>query len=179
MGMSSLEWSQYLHERLGVDRAPEHIVDEVAAQMAAELRRSLPLVSGAVEVVHELARRWPLGLASSSNRALIDLVLEQAHLQQHFDATVSSEEVDRGKPAPDVYLEAARRLDVDHQACVVVEDSENGILAGLAAGMHVVAIPNRDFPPDPQVLERAHVVLDSLRQLGPSVVEKAAARTPT
>ena len=171
LGMSSPEWSRYMHDRLGVGLAPERISAEVAANLAARYRRRVPLLPQARETVSSLAARWPLGLASSANRVLIELVLEQAHLGRYFVETVSSEEVAQGKPAPDVYLETARRLRIRPESCVAVEDSTNGIRAALAAAMPVVAIPNRDFPPDRDVLGRAQRVLAGLGELRPDVVE--------
>lgn len=171
LGMSSPEWSRYMHDRLGVRLAPERISEEVAANLAEQYRRRIPLLPRARETVSSLAARWPLGLASSANRVLIELVLEQAHLAHYFMETVSSEEVARGKPAPDVYLEAARRLRIRPESCVAVEDSTNGIRAALAAAMQVIAIPNRDFPPDRDVLGRAQRVLAELGELRPDVVE--------
>jgi beta-phosphoglucomutase-like phosphatase (HAD superfamily) len=123
-----------------------------------------------VESVRALASEWPLGLASSSNRHVIELVLELAGIADAFEATVSSEEVGSGKPAPDVYLEAARRLEVDPTACAAIEDSTNGLRSARAAGMGLIAVPNRDFPPDPDALELADVVLDSLTELTPEVI---------
>lgn len=170
MGMSALEWSRYMHDELGLVEEPEEISAEVVRRMAARYRERLPLIDGAVEAVERLAARWPLGLASSSNRELIDLALEVGGLGRHFRATVSSEEVARGKPAPDVYLEAARRLGVEPGACAAVEDSRSGILSAHAAGMRVIAIPNRHYPPDEKALAAADVVLDSLDELTPEVV---------
>jgi len=142
MGMSSPEWSRYMHDVIRLPEPPEEINEEVVHRLAARYRVELPLVEGAGEAVRRLARRWPLAVASSSNRPIIDLVLELSSLASCFRATVSSEEVARGKPAPDVYLEAARRLGADPARCAAVEDSHNGILAAKAAGMRVVAIPN-------------------------------------
>ena len=170
MGMSSPEWSRYMHETVGLSESPEEISAEVVRRMHARYRESLPLIDGAVEAVQRLAARWPLGLASSSNRELIDLVLELSGLARFFRATVSSEEVARGKPAPDVYLEAARRLGVPPKRCAAVEDSRNGIRAAKAAGMRVIAIPNPHFPPDDESLELADVTLGSLAELSPSTV---------
>jgi HAD superfamily hydrolase (TIGR01509 family) len=138
--------------------------------MEVVYRESLPLIPGAVEAVERLAARWPLGLASSSNRELIDFVLEVSGLGRLFRATVSSEEVPRGKPAPDVYLEAARRLDVAAKRCAAVEDSENGILSAKAAGMRAIAIPNPGFPPAEHALAEADVVLESIADLTPDVL---------
>ncbi len=171
MGMSSTEWSRYMHDTIGLPEPPEQINREVVERLSAIYREHLPALPGAREAVERLAARWPLGLASSSNRELIELALELLGVEHLFAATVSSEEVASGKPAPDVYLEAARRLGVDPTEAAAVEDSNNGILAAKAAGMRVVALPNRHFPPDPAALEQADAVLDSLGELTPERVE--------
>jgi HAD superfamily hydrolase (TIGR01509 family) len=171
MGMSSLEWSRYMHEVIGLPEPPEEISREVVERMAKLYREHLPVVPGAREAVERLAARWPLGLASSSNRELIDLALELLGVKHLFKATVSSEEVARGKPAPDVYLEAARRLGVAPTHAAAIEDSENGIRAAKAAGIRVIAIPNRHFPPAEDALTQADVLLRSLHELSPEVVE--------
>jgi HAD superfamily hydrolase (TIGR01509 family) len=172
MGMSSLEWSRYMHEELGVPEPPPEISSEVVRRMEQRYRERLPVLPGAVEAVERLAARWPLGLASSSNRPLIDAVLELAGLERLFRVTVSSEEVARGKPSPDVYLEAARRLGVRPERCAAVEDSHSGIRSARAAGMRVVAIPNPSFPPDDAALAEADVVLGSLAELTPAAIER-------
>jgi len=171
MGMSSTEWSRYMHDRIGLPEPPEEINREVVERLEAIYRQHLPAIPGAREAVERLAARWPLGLASSSNRELIDLALELLRVKHLFAATVSSEEVARGKPAPDVYLEVARRLGVDPTHAAAVEDSNNGILSAKAAGMRVLAIPNRHFPPGEDALAQADVVLDSLAELTPEAVE--------
>jgi HAD superfamily hydrolase (TIGR01509 family) len=165
MGMSSLEWSRYMHDELRVDMAPAEISAGVVERLEPLYRERLPLYPGAVETVAAVAERHRLGLASSANREIIDLVLELARLRRFFEATVSSEEVPRGKPAPDVYLEAARRLGVSPERCAAVEDSANGIRSAAAAGMRVVAIPNREFPPDDEALGLTAAVLGSLVEL--------------
>jgi HAD superfamily hydrolase (TIGR01509 family) len=169
-GMSSAEWSAYLRDELGAEGEPAAISGEVAAGVVAEVQRTLPLLPGAVDAVRALAERWPLAVASSANREVIDAVLDGAGLTACFAATVSSEEVPRGKPAPDVYLEAARRLGVDPTACVAVEDSSNGLRAAHAAGMIVIATPNRAFPPAPDALALAAVVVDGIREVTPELV---------
>ena len=167
MGMSSTEWSAYMHDAVGLKESPEEISTEVVGRMLDSYEERLPLVDGAAEAVRRMAARWPLGLASSSNRELIDRALEVSGLAPLFRATVSSEEVARGKPAPDVYLEAARRLGVDPSGCGAVEDSASGIRSAHAAGMFVVAIPNRAFPPPGEALGLASAVLDSISELEP------------
>jgi HAD superfamily hydrolase (TIGR01509 family) len=176
MGMSSTEWSRYLHDELGLAEPPEELNRIVVERMEDRYRQQLPLVDGAVEAVRRLAGRWPLGLASSSNRPLIDLALDLMGVAELFRATVSSEEVDRGKPAPDVYLEAARRLGVRPENVVAVEDSASGIRSAKAAGMGVIAIPNAHFPPADDVLGLADVRLESLAGLTPDAVQSASSR---
>jgi HAD superfamily hydrolase (TIGR01509 family) len=171
MGMSAPEWSRYMHEMVGLPESPDEIVAEVVALMEARYREELPLIPGAVEAVERLAARWPLGVASSSNRILIDLVLQLSGLERFFKATVSSEEVARGKPAPDVYVEACRRLGVEPTRAAAIEDSHAGIASATAAGMRVIAIPNPSFPPGDEALAEADVVLESLAQLTPEAVD--------
>jgi HAD superfamily hydrolase (TIGR01509 family) len=171
MGMSSPEWSRYLHEHAGLRDEPETINDDVVRLMLESYRTELPLIDGAVDAVRRIGAVWPLGLASSSNRPLIETVLDETELTPLFRAVVSSEEVPRGKPAPDVYLEAARRLGVDATRCAAVEDSHSGIRSAKAAGMRVVAIPNPTYPPGDDALAEADVVLARIDELTAPVVD--------
>ncbi len=170
MGMSSPEWSRYMHDVVGLDETPEEISDEVVRRLLTRYSEQLPLIDGAADAVIRLAAEFRLALASSSNRAVIDAVLAESGLAPYFDATVSSEEVARGKPAPDVFRESARRLDVAAAACAAIEDSAKGIRAAHAAGMRVLAVPNRRYPPSSEALELADEVLPSLVVLTPSVI---------
>lgn len=170
MGMSSKEWSRYMHDELGLAEPPDELNRLVVERMQERYHERLPLVDGAVEAVRRIGARRPLGLASSSNRPLIDLALELMGVAGLFRATVSSEEVERGKPAPDVYLEAARRLGVSPERVAAIEDSAAGIRSAKAAGMRVIAIPNPHFPPPEDVRALADVVLPSLAELTVSVV---------
>jgi HAD superfamily hydrolase (TIGR01509 family) len=178
MGMSSTEWSHYMHEAVGLPEPPDEINREVVRRMLVRYSEHLPLIDGAVDAVKRVAGGGPLGVASSSNRELIEHVLELSGLASYFRGTVSSEEVERGKPAPDVYLEAAHRLGVGPSRSAAIEDSANGIRSAHAAGMQVVAIPNRAFPPPADVLELPNVVLESIKELDPDVL-KAAERLST
>jgi HAD superfamily hydrolase (TIGR01509 family) len=170
MGMSSTEWSRYMHDVIGLVESPDEISSEVVSRMRARYADQLPLIDGAVGAVRRLAQSFRLGLASSSNRPLIEVVLSTAGLAALFEATVSSEEVERGKPAPDVFLEAARRLRAPPERCAAVEDSANGIRAAHAAGMRVIAIPNARYPPPDDVVALAEVVLGSVHELTGEVV---------
>jgi len=165
MGMSSPEWSRYMAEALRVPGTPEEINAAIVERMLARYGEAPPLLPGALEAVRRIGASVPLAIASSSNRELIDVVLRASGLAADFRATVSSEEVPRGKPWPDVYLEAARRLGMDPARCGAVEDSHNGIRSAKAAGMRVVAVPNAHYPPDDEALGLADVVVPSIDEL--------------
>jgi HAD superfamily hydrolase (TIGR01509 family) len=171
MGMSSPEWSRYMHDAVGLAESPEEINREVVERMLERYGAGPPWLPGAVDAVRRVAGRWPLGLASSSNRELIDAVLKAGGLTALFRATVSSEEVPRGKPAPDVYLEAARRLGVSPERCAAIEDSHNGIRSAKAAGMRCVAIPNPHFPPDAGSLAEAEAVVPAVADLTATIID--------
>ena len=174
MGMSSPEWSAYLRDELGVQLDLDAINADVVRRMHESYEEGLPLLPGALDAVRALAARWPLGLASSSNREIIDVFLERSGVGDLFGATVSSEEVARGKPAPDVYLETAARLGVDPAGCVAVEDSSNGLRAAVAAGMAVIAVPNAHYPPDDAAVALAAATVDVPGEVTPELVESVA-----
>jgi HAD superfamily hydrolase (TIGR01509 family) len=165
MGMSAPEWSRYMHDHLGVQADPEEINRRVVEAVLERVSSDPPMLPGAKAAVESLAAHWPLGVASSANRPVIEAVLEASALAPFFEAILSSEEVPRGKPAPDVYLAAAKALDVDPEDAAAIEDSSNGIRSAAAAGMLVVALPNAHFPPDEEALARADVVIRSLDEL--------------
>jgi HAD superfamily hydrolase (TIGR01509 family) len=165
MGMSTGEWSRYLSEDLDVALSPDQVAETVITAMADRYREHLPLLPGAVEAVTRIAERWTVGLASSAPRSLIETVLDASGLRPKFAATVSTEEVARGKPAPDAYLTAAERLGVRPEACAAVEDSSNGLRSAAAAGLAVIAIPHEKYPPAPDALKQARLVLGGLDEL--------------
>ncbi|BCJ55534.1 haloacid dehalogenase [Actinoplanes sp. NBRC 14428] len=172
MGMSTGEWSRHLSEDVGVPRTPEQVAADVLGRMAGRYREALPLIPGSVDAVRRLADRFPLALASSSARILIDQVLETAGLTGAFRTTLSTEEVPRGKPAPDVYLAATGRLGFDPRACAAVEDSSNGLRSAGAAGLAVIAVPHGVYPPAPDALALASLVIETLDDLTVEAVEK-------
>lgn len=171
MGMATMEWARYLHDDLGVALPVPEVAERVIAGVAARHADRPPLLPGAVEAVRRVARRWPLGLASSSPSRLIEGTLKAAGLAACFSVTISTEDVGAGKPAPDVYLEVARRLGTRPGRCTAVEDSTNGLRAARAAGMRVVAVPTRTYPPEPAELARADAVIRSLHELTDSVID--------
>ena len=176
MGMSTGEWARYLSEELGVDRSAETVADEVVAEMVRRYDADLPLMPGAVDAVRRMAARWRLGLASSSPSRLIDRLLEDARLTKVFEVTLSTEDVARGKPDPDVYLNVAQRLRLAPQVCAAVEDSSNGLRSAAAAGMAVIAVPHPVYPPRPEALALARLTIDDLAGL---TVARVAALAPS
>jgi HAD superfamily hydrolase (TIGR01509 family) len=170
MGMSTAEWSRYISEEFGVGLTPERVAELVIAAMTAEYRTHLPLLPGAVGAVRGLSARWRLAVASSAPKSLIEAVLDASGLRQAFAASVSSEEVARGKPAPDVYLEATARLGIAPDRCAAVEDSSNGLRSAAAAGLAVIAVPRPEYPPSADALGTVRVVLGSLTELTPAVI---------
>jgi HAD superfamily hydrolase (TIGR01509 family) len=170
MGMSTAEWSAYMSEDFGVRLASRQVADLVIEAMTAEYETHLPLLPGAVDAVRALSAHWPLAVASSAPKSLIEAVLDASSLREAFRAAVSSEEVARGKPAPDVYLEAAKRLGVTPTSCAAIEDSSNGLRSAAAAGMTVIAVPRPEYPPAEDALAKAQVALDSLTTLTPATI---------
>jgi HAD superfamily hydrolase (TIGR01509 family) len=170
MGMSSTEWSTYMAEELALPGSPEEINVAIVERMLARYGEAPPLIGGAVEAVRAIAARVPVAIASSSNPELIEVVLRVSGLDGVVGEVVSSQEVPRGKPAPDVYLEAARRLGVAPARCTAVADSHNGIRSAKAAGMRVIAVPNPHFPPDPESLALADVTIASIDELTPELL---------
>jgi len=170
MGMSTPEWARYLSEDLGVGLPPGEVAALVTGRMAARYREHIPLLPGAADAVRRLAARWPLGLASSAPAVLIETVLQAAGLSPDFQVTMSTEQVPRGKPAPDIYLAVAGRLGVAAASCAAVEDSSNGLRSAAAAGLRVIAVPRPQYPPDPDALAQAGLVLPGLDGLTPDAV---------
>jgi HAD superfamily hydrolase (TIGR01509 family) len=174
MGMSSPEWAAYLRDELGVPMDVDAISRDVVRRMEEGYRRELPLLPGAADAVGALAARWPLGLASSSNREIIDLFLELSDFGDAFQVAISSEEVARGKPAPDVYLKAAEGLAAEPARCVAIEDSSNGLRSAAAAGMAVIAVPNPHYPPSDDALALAAATVAVVGDVTPELVESLA-----
>jgi HAD superfamily hydrolase (TIGR01509 family) len=172
MGMSTPEWSTHLSQEVGVPRKPEEVAADVLGRMAERYSEALPLIPGSVDAVRRMAARFPVALASSSARILIDQVLATAGLTDVFRVTLSTEEVPRGKPAPDVYLEATSRLGFAPAVCAAVEDSSNGLRSAAAAGLAVIAVPHGVYPPAPDALEKASLVIKDLDELTVEAVEK-------
>jgi len=175
MGANSLQWAARMREHNGVNLTDQEIYEGIIAGLREAYARHLPLIPGAREVISALAPFYRLGVASSSPRELIEYVLELAGLRSCFFAVVSSDEVAVGKPAPDVYREACRRLSVSPSNAAAVEDSTSGIEAAARAGLAVIAIPNPSYPPSPEAVALARVVLRSITELSPALVASLAA----
>jgi acetate kinase len=178
LGMSTAEWSAYMTDVVGVPGPREKVASAVIGAMVDRYRSRLPLTAGAVDAVRRLGAVWPLGLATSSPRVLIDAVFTTAGLADAFDAAVSTEEVAAGKPSPDVYQEVARRMGVDPGRAVAVEDSANGLRSATWAGLRVIALPNEAFPPGREALALAGAVVHSLDEISPELVASVGSRAP-
>lgn len=178
LGMSTPEWSRYLLETVGVPGTAEEVARTVIDRMARAYAVRLPLIPGAVETVVRLAQRWRLGLATSAPRVLIDVVLSGSGLTGRFEATVSTEEVSAGKPSPVVYQAVTELLGVRPERTVAIEDSSNGLRSAAAAGLHVLAVPNRAFPPEPDALALASTSVSGLAEITPELVESLATPEP-
>jgi HAD superfamily hydrolase (TIGR01509 family) len=164
MGANSFGWSTTMRQRLDLhDLSRETIeLDIVEAMVERYKAHGAPVIRDAVQTVRRTAGSIPVAVASSGHPAVIAAALESLGIVDAFATVVSSDEVPVGKPAPDVYLLAAGRIGVAPDACLVVEDSLNGVLAGRAAGMTVVLIPNASIPPAPGAREAATFVLDRI-----------------
>ncbi len=172
MGANSRQWSETMRERLRLDldamTIEGAIVDGVVARYE---REGAPAIDGAVEAVRRIAARLPTALASSSHRRVIDVTLDATGLTEAFRAIVSSDDVAHGKPAPDVFLEAARRLGVEPASTLVFEDSINGLRAARAAGMTTVLVPNHSVPPADGAVELADHVVARIADVDPGALE--------
>ena len=165
IGMRTNEWAKYMHDDLSVPLAPDAIAERVIERVRQRIVDSVPVLPGAERALQRLASRFELGLATSAATAVAHAVLDATGWKRYFRQVVSADEVGRGKPSPDVYLRALDLLRADPPATVAVEDSANGIRSAHAAAIAVVAIPNREFPPEPEALALASRVLTSLDDL--------------
>lgn len=169
-GMNSQEWAALIQSRCGFDTDVAGIIVDVSRRMRDLYSAHLPLLPGAVQAVRTAGAHYPLGLASSSPLELIQFAMSEAGIRSNFRVTVSSDEVGKGKPSPDVFLETSRRLGVDPAHVTVLEDSSAGIAAAHNAGMRVIAVPNPHYPPSPEALALADLVLPSLTHFSPDTL---------
>ena len=177
-GLSTPEWARYLAEVVGIEGEAARIAEKVIGRQIRHYRtHGLPVLPGAPEAVERMAHRpgTVIGLASSSPRRVIDAVLAELGVADLFSATVSTEEVPAGKPAPDGYLAACRALGVHPSRAVAIEDSTNGMLSASAAGMGLIAVPRPFNPPAPQAIGAADAVLGSLDELTTGLVDRVLA----
>ena len=165
MGMSSLEWSRYMAEALGVPGTPEEINADVVARMLARYGEAPPLIPGAVEAVRRIAARWPLAIASSSNPELIEVVVARPGSATSSRSRCRRRRCRAGSRRPTSTSRPRGGSGSRPSRCGAVEDSHNGIRSAEAAGMRVVAVPNPHFPPDDEAIALADVVLASIAEL--------------
>ncbi len=163
-GNNSPEWAERIHHHCALETARDQIIAGVTARMRTLYDEHLPWLPGARETVKAVAAKYPLAIASSSPPSLIEFAMAEGGLLDLFSAIVSADGVARGKPAPDVFLAAADRLQSPAPEIAVFEDSTAGIQAARAAGMAIVAVPNLRYPPSPDALRLANLVLNSLEE---------------
>ena len=178
IGMRTSEWAQYMHDDLHVSLPPAAIGEQVVNAVASVLAKHVPVLPGADGALARLNAAFPLGLATAAARPVAEMALAKTGWSKHFQIVVSADDVSRGKPAPDVYLRALELMGADAQHTAAIEDSTNGIRSAYAAGLAVIAVPNRAFPPDPQALSLATRVLGSIRELDTPTVEAALQARP-
>lgn len=163
MGVSTSFWIEYMSEKLQRKISSKVIEEGILNKMVSYYHAGdVTLMPGAQNALEFCYSRYKLGLASGSPRKLIEAALTGANWSRYFAEVLSSDEVAKGKPAPDVYLEVIRRLGIPASETVVVEDSGSGVLAGHTAGTKVVAVPDEHLKPSPDTVDKAHVVIDSL-----------------
>jgi len=177
IGMRTNEWAAYMHDGLGVPVAPQTIADRVVHTVAKAVARAVPILPGAPEALERMYAAFPLGLATSAARPVAEAALAATGWSKYFNVVVSADDVARGKPAPDVYLRALELLRADARRTAAVEDSANGIRSAYNAKLAVIAIPNREFPPDRNALALARCVLPNVGDLDVATVEDAVAAT--
>jgi HAD superfamily hydrolase (TIGR01509 family) len=169
IGMRTAEWARYIHDDLGVALKPAAIAQQVVAAVVARLQPP-PVLPGADAAIQRLVPAFRLGLATSASLPVAQSVLAATGWKRFFDVVVSADVVARGKPAPDVYLRALELLHAKPALTAAVEDSANGIRSAHAARVAVIAIPNKEFPPDPGALVLASRVIENLDALDDTVV---------
>lgn len=171
MGANSAQWSRYIRRTFRAPMTEQEILAGVVSMLRDSYAADPPVIPGASDAVRALAGAGlSLAVASSSPLSIIEFLMERMGLTESFQALVSSDAVEHGKPSPDVYAFACAQLQVRPEEAVAVEDSGNGIVAAADAGLFVIAIPNKLFPPETAALARASRVLDSIRELTPEVL---------
>lgn len=163
MGVSTHEWVSYMKKRLSLEIEDKELEERIISNMRQIYSERIPFLPGALETVTLASSNYPTGLASGSPQGLIDTVTSDPGLQGKFQVILSGDNFEKGKPAPDIYLAAAKHLQVEPEKCVCLEDSGNGILAGKNAGMKVIAVPDPRFMPSQEKLGQADLILSSLQ----------------
>lgn len=172
MGVSTAEWVAYMIKRLEPNMSHAEVQEEIARNMRELYTQEIPFMPLAIDTVDLAKSLYRVGLASGSIRELVDIVTTSPSLKGKFEYALSADQVERGKPWPDVYLKTCELMNVDPRNCLCIEDSGNGILAGKAAGMRVIAIPDERFPVKPEKLKEADLVLSSLEQVTKELLAK-------
>ncbi|MEM9777604.1 MAG: HAD family phosphatase, partial [Chloroflexota bacterium] len=164
MGVSTEEWTTYMIERLSLTISPADVQERIIGAMEDLYRERIPFFPGALELIQWAHANYPTAVASGSPRRLIDAVTGAPELEGLFKLTLAADEVGKGKPDPAVYLETAKMLNIAPENCVVLEDSGNGVLSGVRAGMYTINVPDERFPPSPEKQKEAHAICTDLSE---------------
>ena len=176
MGRSTVGWATVMREKLQLDESIDDIIAEMKGRVIARYERRMPTRPDAIESVHRMKQHFRVGLASGSPTEIIKSVLRITGLDQVFEVMIYGDDIPRGKPAPDIYLEAMAQLGVLPHVTVGIEDSANGLRSLKAAGMAAVAAPSPDFPLPPEILELADARIDTLEAFDLSLIRRIEQR---
>ena len=176
MGRSTAAWARVMREQLELDLPAEAIMDGIVGRVIAHYERELPLMPGALEAVRLAASAYRIALASGSPTAIIERVLDLTGLDSVFEHVLYGDDFEHGKPAPDIYLETARRLGLLPAECVGIDDSGNGVRALKAAGMYAIAAPSPGFPLPADILALADAHLAALTDFSLDMVRALDSR---
>ncbi len=171
MGRNTTEWAQVMKDRLGVDWELDDVISDVIRRVLAQYEDHLPIRAGAVEAVRRMSSRYKVALASGSPTSVIDYAMKHTGLDEYLETRVYGDDILNGKPAPDIYLEALRLLDVIPERAAGIEDSANGVRALHNAGMLVIAAPSEGFDLAPEVIALANHTISHMDEITPELVE--------
>lgn len=172
MGVSTQTWVDYIYNKINGDLAKDEVLNEIINRMKSYyINGELELMSGANEALQFAKNNFKVGLASGSYKDLLYLAIKSNYWENIFNEILSSDDLDKGKPQPDIYIEIIKRLDVTPPETVVLEDSRDGIIAGVSAGANVIAVPSKEVPLAQNVLDTASFAINTLEDLPKVIAE--------
>lgn len=176
LGRSTPDWSAQMRARLGLQHlSDKDVAQAIIGRMLKAFAHEVPFRPGALEALQAIAGKYRVGLASGSPRVLVDCVLQHGNIAHCFQSVLSGDDVQHGKPHPEIYLRSLEKLGCAPVAAVGIEDAPNGLRALRNAGMWAIAAPCPEFPLDAESLSLAHRHISSMTELTPELVAKASA----